>query len=187
MELTTLNAQAREITSKSALNSLRAEGQIPAVIYGRGAEPVLLSVNTPDFRKVYGPGQRNTLLNVVVDGSEYSVVVYEVQKDVITQNVIHIDFKLVKEDEPVKVSVPVVLDGIPEGVRTQGGSLFQQTKVIRVACLPTQIPESYTIDINQYDAGFSFYLKNLDLGNAALVSSDRAVLFTVKKGRGAAK
>lgn len=187
MEFITLNAQAREVTTKGALNTLRAEDQIPAVIYGKGTEPVLLSVDSSDFRKVYGPGQRNNLLNVVVDGSEYSVVVYDLQKDVISQKVVHIDFKLIKEDEPVKVYVPVHLDGVPVGVRTQGGSMMQQTKVIRVACLPSEIPAAYTIDINEYEAGFSYYVKNLDLGSAKLVSSDRAVLFTVKKGRGGAK
>lgn len=187
MDLITLKAEARAISSKSELSKLRAEGSIPAVIYGNKAEPVLLSVLASDFRGVYGPGQRNNLLKIDVAGTEYSVVVYDIQKDVISQAVIHIDFKLIRADEEVKVYVPVHLDGIPVGVRTQGGSMMQQTKVIRVACLPSEIPAAYTIDINDYEAGFSYYVKNLDLGSAKLVSSDRAVLFTVKKGRGGAK
>lgn len=187
MKLITLNANSREVTSQGDLNTLRASDSIPAVIYGKGAEPVLCSVKQTEFRDVYGPGRRNNLLNVVVGGSEYSVIVYDVQKDVITQQIVHLDFKLVREDETIKVYVPVHLEGVPVGVRTQGGAFMQQTKVIRISCLPAEIPANFSIDINEYEAGFSYYVRNIDLKGARLESSDRAVLFTIKSGRGVAK
>lgn len=183
MELKTLKAKPRTLTTKGDLNKIRRQGGIPAVIYGNGAEPVTLEVSAVDFRLAWGPGRRNDLLNVEVDGQQHAVIVYDVQKDAISNDVLHVDFKIIKADEKVKVNVPVRLVGTAVGVKTEGGQLFQLTKRVRLNCLPEQIPAFLEVDVTPYHAEHVYYVRDLDLNGQELASSPKAVLFYIQKGR----
>jgi len=94
--------------------------------------------------------------------------------------VTHIDFKVVTGQEPIKVQVALKLDGVPYGVKTEGGKLFQPTKVATIACDPNaEIPEYITLDISEFKSGHTFYVRDLDFGKATLASSEKAVLFSI--------
>ena len=188
MNLTDLNVVKRETNSKSALKQLRKNGKIPAVFYGKGLESVSLAVSVSDFRKVHGRGLRNTPLNLKLeDGASLEAIVYKTDIDIITQDFTHIDFLKISADEEVKVRIPIRLNGVPFGVKTQGGKLFQDTKMVTVSCKPADIPEDIQVDVSDYKAGYTYYVRDLDFGNAKLASSDRAVLFSITKKGGVKK
>jgi large subunit ribosomal protein L25 len=188
MEFKTLKAKARTMGTKGQLKDLRKNGEIPAVFYAPGKESVHFSVAAVDLREVWGPGKRNTLLKIEIDnGTTLSAVVYETQKDVITGAITHMDFKEVAEGVTAKVRIPVKLVGTPVGVKTQGGKFFQPTRFIRVEAATNALPENIEIDISEAQAGNTVYVRDIDLNGAKLVSSDRAVLFTISKARGTAR
>lgn len=186
MELTTLKATSRVLGAGSReMQRLRKTGMIPAVYYGKGIEPVSVAVSADDVRKVLVPGKRYALLDLEIDGKAGNpVVIYDYQKDAISQNITHIDFLKIEENSPVKVVVPVTLSGIPVGVKAEGGMLSQITRKLKLSVLPTKIPSVLTIDVSACHAGTTFYAENMDLGDAVLVSKPRTVIFTISKARG---
>lgn len=186
MELTTLKATSRVLGAGSReMQRLRKTGMIPAVYYGKGIEPVSVAVSADDVRKVLVPGKRYALLELEIDGKAGNpVVIYDYQKDAISQKITHIDFLKIEENSPVKVVVPVTLSGIPVGVKAEGGMLSQITRKLKLSVLPTKIPSVLTIDVSACHAGTTFYAENMDLGDAVLVSKPRTVIFTISKARG---
>jgi large subunit ribosomal protein L25 len=186
MELTTLKATSRVLGAGSReMQRLRKTGMIPAVYYGKGIEPVSVAVSADDVRKVLVPGKCYALLDLEIDGKAGNpVVIYDYQKDAISQKITHIDFLKIEENSPVKVVVPVTLSGIPVGVKAEGGMLSQITRKLKLSVLPTKIPSVLTIDVSACHAGTTFYAENMDLGDAVLVSKPRTVIFTISKARG---
>lgn len=186
MELTTLKATSRVLGAGSReMQRLRKTGMIPAIYYGKGIEPVSVAVSADDVRKVLVPGKRYTLIDLEIDGKAGNpVVIYDYQKDAISQKITHIDFLKIEENTPVKVVIPVALSGIPVGVKAEGGMLSQISRKLKLSVLPTKIPSVLTVDVTACHAGTTFYAENMDLGDAVLVSKPRTVIFTISKARG---
>ncbi|SHK70269.1 50S ribosomal protein L25 [Fibrobacter sp. UWEL] len=187
MELTKLVATSR-VLGKSRDNArLRKAGQIPASYYGKGQENVNISISAADLRKVLAPGKRYTLLDLVIDGKEgNAAVVYNYQKDPLTQEIIHVDFLKIDETTKVKVRVPVKLNGLPVGVKTQGGTFAQQNRYIQLAAAPANIPTVIEMDISSYPAPTTFYAKDLKLAEGVeLACTPRVVIFNITAKRGA--
>ncbi len=187
MQLTTLNAEARTVGSSRDCGRTRKTGNIPAVYYGKGSETVSISVSEKDLEAVLAPGKRYTLLDLVIDGKGGNpAIVYQYQKNNISQKIIHVDFLKISESTPIAVRVPVRLSGIPMGVKNQGGSLSQENHYLKLSAKPADIPASIELDISEMPNNTTFYADKLDLGNASLVSPKRTVIFTISKGRDAA-
>ena len=186
MELTTLKATSRVLGASSReMQRLRKTGMIPAVYYGKGIEPVSVAVSADDVRKVLVPGKRYALLDLEIEGKAGNpVIIYDYQKDAISQKITHIDFLKIEENSPVKVVVPVTLSGIPVGVKAEGGMLSQISRKLKLSVLPTKIPSVLTVDVSACHAGTTFYAENMELGDAKLVSKPRTVIFTISKARG---
>ena len=185
MQLTTLKAQSRKLTDSRANVRLRKIGQIPAVYYGQGLAPLHVSVDSATLRNVFAPGKRYKLLDLEIDGKTGNpAIIHDYQKDAITQAVTHIDFLKIDSDTLVKVRVAVRLEGLPIGVKTEGGLLQQEKRYIFLACKPTEIPTEIVINVDEYHAGATFYAKDLKIGTNKLVSQPRTAIFTISKGRG---
>jgi len=185
MELTTLKATSRVLGANRDNARLRKAGQIPAVYYGKGAEAVNITVSEIDLRKVLAPGKRYTLLDLEIDGKAGNpAVVYNYQKDAISQKIIHVDFLKIDETTKVKVRVPVKLNGLPVGVKTQGGTFAQQNRYIQLAAVPTKIPTVVEMDITEFPAPTTFYAKDLKLDEGVeLACTPRVVIFNITAKR----
>ncbi len=164
MELIELNANIRTTVGNGPARRLRQSGQLPAVLYGPGAETVLLSVNISDFDHVLkksGAGQ--LLLNLVIQDSETytrSAMVKELQTHPVSRNFLHVDFYEIAMDRKIKVKVPIVTTGMAKGVEL-GGVLQIIRREIEVLCLPFEVPESFEIDIADLDIGDSIHVKDI--------------------------
>ncbi len=185
MEFTSLKATSRVLGAGRETKRLRKTGQIPAVYYGKGQEPVHLSVSAIDVRKVLAPGKRYTLLDLEIDGkSGNPALIYVYQKDSISQEITHIDFLRIDEDTSVLVRIPVRLSGIPVGVKAEGGMLSQENYYIKLLSPVTKIPPFIEIDISDVHAGSTYYAENLTLeSGVSLVSKKRTVIFAISKAR----
>lgn len=188
MQLTTLKATSRVAGSSRATGRLRKEGQVPAVYYGKGQESVSISVNAQDVAKVLAPGKRYTLLDLEIDGKAGNpAVIYAYQKDSITMKIEHIDFLKIDENTPITVRVPVVLNGLPVGVKNEGGLFSQISRFIKLKAVPGKIPANVSIDISAFHAGTTFYASSLKLDGVELASPARTVIFTISTKAKAAK
>lgn len=181
MELTKLVATSRVLGKSRDNIRLRKTGAIPAVYYGKGQESVNISVNALDVRKVLAPGKRYTLLDLEIDGKAgNAAVIYNYQKNPLTQEIEHIDFLKIDDSTKIKVRVPIKLNGLPIGVKTQGGTFAQQNRYIQLLAAPANIPSAIEMDISNFGAPTTFYAKELKLENGIeLACQLRTVIFTI--------
>lgn len=180
MELTTLKATSRVSGSSRGTGRLRKEGLIPGVYYGKGQEAVSISVSAVDISKVLVPGKRYTLLDLEIDGKKGNpAVIYSYQKDSISLKIEHIDFLKIDAAQPLTVRVPVLLKGLPVGVKNEGGLFSQIAHYLKVSAVPEKIPGNISLDVTDFHAGTTFYAKEFKLDGIELASPARTVVFTI--------
>jgi large subunit ribosomal protein L25 len=150
-----ITAVKREKTG--SLNVLRKQGQIPAILYGKGLDPVKLAV---DYSEAQKHVHSNGFVDLNVAGKTHRVMVRDIQKDPIKSSILHIDFLKVEMNEPLHVEVPVHLTGEAAGVKS-GGILEQHLRLVEVKALPSDIPESIEADVSHLQVGDSLLLKDI--------------------------
>lgn len=148
MSQTVLLATSGRTTGSAPSRRLRTEGSIPAVVYGRGMEPISVTVERRDLRlALSGPAGANTVLDLQVDGKSFPAVVKELQRHPIRRTVSHIDFLQVNMNEVITVSVGIRLEGESKAVQAVGGLVDPAVDSIEVECTPTNMPNEFVIDI----------------------------------------
>lgn len=161
-----LTVQTRSASTKGAARKVRARGLVPGVCYGRGIEPVAVALKADDLRGALDPQRgANTVIAMELAGSgqTWNVLLRDVQRDALSQQVLHADFMVVRNEEDVRVTVPVVLIGKPEGV-TQGGILHQNYRRLPIACRPDRIPIKVEVDVTKLTIGHAVHISELKLG-----------------------
>ena len=142
-----LAAAHRTLTGKKVA-SMRRDGRLPAVVYGRGLESDSVSVDTHEFellRRKVGP---NTLIDLSVDGGTSSpVLVHEVQLHRVTRKPLHVDLYVVRMTEELTVDVALISEGESEAIENGGGTLLHVIDHVRVRALPDHLPESIRYSI----------------------------------------
>lgn len=141
-----LQAEIRESVGK-ALNSLRKEGFLPSVVYGHNFETTPIQIKYADFEKVFKVAGESTLINLKIGDREEPTVIKAIQKDPVTDKVIHVDFYKVNLLEKIKANVPVVVVGESEAVKN-GGILVKTVNELEVETLPQDLPREFKIDIS---------------------------------------
>jgi len=180
MERHSIEAELRTETGKGAARKIRRNGLIPGVVYGRGNEPRSIKVDPLDIEKLLHSNAIFDLTFVGEDGEESTVIIKDYQKDVIKQDLLHVDFQFISMDEKITVSVPMHLEGEAVGVR-DGGVLQQLLREIEIDTLPAEIPEEITIDISELDVGESLSVADLELpeGIDLITDSDEVIVTVV--------
>ena len=158
-----LEAKSRAESGKGVARKLRAEGKIPAVIYGHGREPEALVIEGMAFSKTLASVKGATIIDVTVDGkAPVKALIREIQRNPIRPaDVIHLDLYEVKADELVTVKVPVHLVGTPDGVRNSGGILDHSIREMEIEVYPGDIPSSIDIDVTALSIGHSIYVRDV--------------------------
>jgi large subunit ribosomal protein L25 len=182
-EVGKLAAQRRTTTGKGAARRARVRGRLPAVCYGKGMDPIALDVDPIELRGALDPvKQRNTVIAMTIDGESrpVDVLLRDLHRDPLDDRLLHADFQAVRRDEEVRVTVPVVLLGKPEGVKL-GGILHQAYRQIRVACLPDRIPVKVELDVSSLLIGQALHASDLKLGEGvrALIDPKESIASVV--------
>jgi large subunit ribosomal protein L25 len=143
------------------LTKIRTQGFIPAVVYGKGLKPLSLSVSGKEFHKVIsGTAGSNVLITLKVEGGKaLPVLTHEIQRNPVTDEVLHVDFHQINMDDKIKARIHVVLLGEAVGVKEDAGILVHSLREVEVKCLPNDIPDTIEIDI-----------KNMRINDAVHVS-----------------
>jgi large subunit ribosomal protein L25 len=177
---TVLKAQPRAETGKEAAGKLRAEGRIPAVVYGKDMEARGLSLDLQETEYLFQRiAVENTILDLVIEGDDepMQTLIREVQSYPHKPGLLHVDFLRIQKGVAVEVEIPVRLVGVPLGVREAGGILEQVINELRVKCIPSKIPEAISLDVTGLGVGDSLHVADVDLGEGVdlLVDLDRTI------------
>lgn len=140
-----LEARKRE---NGNLETLRAEGLVPAVFYGKGEDAVSISVKASDLEKVMKEAGKTSVINLSVEGEEKDVLINDVDFDPKKETVRHIDFYLMDKNAKIEVAVPVEFIGESPAVKNLGGILVKIMHEVNVETLPKDLPKSIDIDIS---------------------------------------
>lgn len=176
----TLSAAMRSDTGKGAARQLRRDGCIPAVVYGRGETSTHLTLQADEVDKLLGRISAATTVIGLEMGPKKTqqVLIREVQRHPFKPDILHIDFFHIREDEKIRVAVPVHLDGRSEGVEA-GGILQQIRHELQIECLPGDIPESFHVDVTSLVIGDSLHIGDLDTGSVAVLEDADLTICTV--------
>ena len=153
-----LNAKLRTTFGKKT-DAARWQGMIPAVVYGPGVKNANIEVQEKEFIKVFRKAGESSLVELVIDGSadakgsgetkeKRPVLINEIQKDPVTDKIIHIDFFQASLKEEVQVAVPLVFEGVALAEKDLGGTLNKNFLEIEVKALPQNLPQQIKVDIS---------------------------------------
>ena len=168
MVQSSLRVRPRIRIGKSGAREVRKEGNIPAILYGQGEDPIPLVVRPDELKQALSNSAGiNTVLELEIDGSESPTkrfsMVKEIQKDPVKNRVIHLDFLAIDMEKSLRVKVPVSTRGRSEGER-RGGTLEKLMRTIDLECLPGDIPDLIEIDVSSLDMGDFVDIAGLEFG-----------------------
>jgi len=155
-----LNVDIRKEHGTSAARRARLQNKVPAVVYHSGIEATPLSVDKISLNKALRTGQM--IFEVNVEDKNQFVLVKEVQYHPVTDEIIHIDFQKVKEDEKISLEVAVRSSGEAQGVKL-GGLLVQMLNSVTIKCKPAEIPEFLQIDVTDMEMNTNLFVKDITL------------------------
>lgn len=156
MQEVMIEVQRRESVGKGANRRLRAQEMVPAVVYGGDREPLAIQIPKKTLLTLFREGgheNRIFLLQLAGTTQTRHVMVREMQINPLNYQISHIDFQRVMMDQKVRVKVHIELDGVPYGVKTEGGLLDFVTRDVEIECLPAAIPQSIKIDVSELRVG----------------------------------
>ena len=155
-----LNVDIRKEHGTSAARRARLQNKVPAVVYHSGVEATPLSVDKISLNKALRTGQM--IFEVNVEDKNQFVLVKEIQYHPVTDEIIHIDFQKVKEDEKISLEVAIRSTGEAQGVKL-GGLLVQMLNSVTIKCKPAEIPEFLEIDVTDMEMNTNLFVKDITL------------------------
>ena len=174
-----LNVNIRDGKGTSSARRIRLKDQIPAVLYHSGLDAISLSVDKKELYKALKTGQ--VIFEVTVKDENQFVLVKDVQYHPVNDNIMHIDFQKVKEDEKISLEVPLRVIGEAEGVQA-GGILVQIVSTITVKCKPTTIPEALIIDVTDLELNSSLSVKDIQLAaDVEIITAEDLAVVSVQE------
>lgn len=166
-ETETLKAKKREAMGTKACRRLRAEGLIPAVIYGHGQESVAIQVSAEELDR--GLRHHSRMFDIRLGRKKESVLLRDIQHDALGDEVIHADFVRVAMDEAIEIEVPITLKGKPKVEH----AVLQQTLVsLEIECLPGNIPEEILAPVGHLELSQSLSVAELVMPEGVKVLTD---------------
>ena len=180
MKTIEIKAVTREHFGKKSTKSLRADGNVPCVMY-REKENLHFYALEKEFRGlVYTPDV--FLVNLLVDGMSYSAVMKELQFHPVSDRLLHIDFMQVSTDRPIILDIPLKITGESSGVKA-GGKLRIKRRSLKVKGLTKNLPDHLTIDITGLGIGQSIKIGDLVYENLEIIDNKRAMVLSVDVSR----
>ena len=151
MQQVKLEAQKRQTSGKGAARGMRRAGNLPGVLYGRKNEVIPIQINARGFRDFLVNYGENTFINLeIADHGTENVMVKDVQRDPVSNQLLHTDLLRISMDEPITSAVPITLVGSAPGIQ-EGGILEFPHRQLTLHCLPTFLPEDIEVSINELE------------------------------------
>lgn len=180
-----LKALPRDGAGRRFAKHSRAQGLIPAVIYGAHTQSTQIQVAEMEVARIFKHAtSENMLVQLTVEekgrSAERLAFIQEIQRHPLTDRILHLDFHEIRSDEKLRARVPIFALGEPEGVRTGGGVLEQALRELEVECLPKDLPERVEIDVSALLIGGNIHVKDLKVpANVTVISHADVSVFIV--------
>ena len=173
-----LKAEIREQTGSKAVQKVRKEGRIPAIVYGHKQEPVAISLDAHNFVERLRHGHR--LMDVQIGKKKEKMIVKDLQYDYLGKSIIHADLMRVSVAEMVKVTVPIELKGAGAAKGThEGGIIEAHADHLEIECKATDIPETIAVSVKEVGVGDALHTGDIVLPDGVkLVSSPETLVVT---------
>lgn len=180
-----LDAQTR---ADEKMKDVRAEGLIPAVMYGAGTEAKSLKVKSGELNKVFSQAGESTLVNLSIDGkAPVKVIIKDIQKDALKNYITHVDFYTIDMTHKIEVEIPLHFVGEARAVKELGGTLLKGLETIHVRCLPGDLIDFIEVDISGLN-DFESTVRVSDLkipANMEVINQESQTIATVDMPRSA--
>lgn len=171
-----LKATKRELVGKK-VRQFRAEGYLPASIYGPKREAESLLVHTKEFRKLFEAVGYSTLFDIEIDGAKEpsKVLVKEVQQHVVNDKFIHVSLYEVDMNSTLHAEIPIVIEGMSPAVKNNLGLLVNTVSTVEIVCLPKDLPHQFDINISGLaQVGESITIADIQLPHGVELASSVA-------------
>ena len=177
-----IEAASRQTSGKGVARKLRAVKKIPAVVYGKAEPPRSLEIEYVHFHKLFHALHgENALINLKIDGqiSDKKALIRDIQYNPIAGDIMHIDFQRISMDQKIRVSIQVRVHGVPKGVKASGGIMQWSLRELEVLCLPTNIPESIDITVDELDIHDAIHVRDLNYPNVEFANDPDETIVNV--------
>ncbi len=183
MGLVSLEIQSRTATGKNVNRRLRAAGRIPAVLYGKGRDSELVSIDAHNFGVVMTHlSGRTALFSIEQEGrdEEITALLREVQRNPVTDEVLHVDLMEIPRGVPVTVPVQIEVTGDCKAIRNGEATLAQTLDAVEISVRPRDLPEFLEVDISEMEMHDKVYARDLDLPAGELVTDPDTLVLNIK-------
>lgn len=184
MKVASLSGSLRENVGKKSTKQLRANEQVPCVLYGNGSQ-VHFAVKKNDLDKIiFSPYVFK--VEIEINGEKSFAIVKDLQQDPLTGRVRHVDFLRMDSKTPVKVGLPIKLNGTARGVLS-GGKISTPFRRLIVVGLPDALPDFIELDVTKLRIGKAIRVKDINIEGLTFLDPHSAVVVAVRMARGAVK
>ena len=162
----TIIAEIRDVQGTGASRRLRHAGKIPAVLYGSGKDPVMVTLNHNRlYHNLEDESFHSSILTVEVEGKKEKAILRDVQMHAYKQLIMHVDLQRVSATEKIHMSVPLHYTGGDEapGVKIENGIVSHLITELDIICLPDDLPEFLSVDVSELNIGDSIHLSEVTL------------------------
>lgn len=168
-----IKGEKRALFGKNASRRMRKEGKIPVILYGPDIENAPLILEKRDiFAILKSESGENTVFKVSFDSKTTDTMIKDLQRDPVTDEILHADLIQIAMDKAIRVSVPTVSVGEAVGVKAEGGFVDFVTREIEIECLPADIPDHIEIDISDLHLNQSLQVEDITPTEGVEIISD---------------
>ena len=164
MENLKLKSSYRETKGKGDARKLRAQGMVPATIYGFRQDTLSIEVDERELRRILISRGETAIVELTIEGKvnkECNAIMKEIQQHPATGKILHVDFQYVRKGEKLRLEIPVELLGIAVGVKDMGGILERGPRVLQVRCFPRHILDKIEIEVSELKIQDGIHVKDI--------------------------
>jgi len=177
-----LDTTRRIQTGKGPARKLRSAGRLPVTFYGPKMDPIMLSLDYAQLKKmVKGKSAENIIFDLRIDSDEKGqpkkVMIKEIQRDPVTRDYLHVDLYEIAMEKELEVDIPVYLVNTPIGV-SNGGILQQIRREVAVLCMPKDLVSKIDIDVSGLDIGQSLHIEDISFPPGLKSTEDSSLTIT---------
>ncbi|MEM6821658.1 MAG: 50S ribosomal protein L25 [Verrucomicrobiota bacterium] len=173
-----LTASQRSGIGSSQSRKLRYQGRIPAILYGAGKPQTLELSSVSLIEALQEASSENVLVNLSIEGEgskakAHLALIQEIQHHPIKDTVLHVDFHEVRQDQKIQANVPIIEEGVPDGVKNGGGRLEHLIRELHIECLPKDLPSTINVDVSGVGLEQSIHIGDLTLPDGVVATQDK--------------
>jgi large subunit ribosomal protein L25 len=166
-------------TREGGADAVRTTGNIPGVFYGPKVSSTAITVNGPEFMKVWREAGESSVITLSGVGEDHDALIHDISKDPVRDTVTHVDFYVIEKGKKVQVAVPLEFVGESAAVKTLGGVLIKVIHELEIEALPKDLPHAIEVDISalvDFEAQIKVSDIKLPSGVTAEVDGDEVVV-----------